>query len=299
MLLIYNFNEYIFERYGRNDISKILSEEIYHKINSNLGKLILNKELTFSIDDIQVGEMKFQNSVINVFLSNRFYGNTNVKHTIIKNDTINNLVINLEMMLTRSEYTAKTLFDNKINETIVHECLHVIENYLTKSDNKVLAKSWDYDEKLKHLQTKYKNDKEWQNISYFIYLSLPHELRARTNQLNQEIENNYLNGIKNVQKFIKTTKIYKDILFLSKINTDLLLNKLKTDENYSDIIQDFSIYFLESDNPNYENNFIKYINRMKKKCHKMISILLRSSYNFESYETDCNIDRDIIYDDYL
>jgi hypothetical protein len=296
MLIIYNYDDIIFERNGENLIAKELSKTILSEIEINIGKLIINKSLSFNCILNNNFGINFNNSIINISLSNRFYGNINTNSCIISNNTISNLVINLELILSPMEISAKRFINNKINQTINHEFLHLIERYLTINDNKKLSNSWSMDGELKKMQNKYKNDKNWQDISYFIYLSLPHEIRARTHQLNSEIEQTGLNGIKNVIKYIKNSKIYKDLDFLSNMDGDILLDKLKKDINYDKIISDFSCIFLKNPSTNYESNFLKYIKSIKNKNKKILDRLINTSYNFENYFID---DKIINYSEFL
>jgi hypothetical protein len=288
---IKNFDNFIFESYGSNQIVRELTNDILNKINHDLGKLILNRGLSISIDNHK--EVIFINSLINIRLSNRTYGNMNPKSIILTDNDISNLIINIELELSPSEIISKHLHNNKVKNVISHELLHVMELFLTKRNKKDISKSWEYGEKLNNINKKY-NSKNWNDISYLIYLSLPHEMRSKVEELNREIENNGVSGISNTKNFIKTTKIYKDVEFISNINTQNVLNKLKNDENYIYILKEFSKDFLEKETNNYEREFINYFGYIKKKNKKLLEKLLRSSYNFENL----GYDQDINYDDY-
>jgi len=300
MSMITHYENFLFEQYGSNKIVTKLSEYILKIININLGKLILNKHLLLNNELTNYEDISFINDKISIKISNRNYGNINTKSININNDIISDIDMKLEFILSSKEITAKKIFHNNyIFDTISHEISHIIELYLTEQQNSRKAKSWENGENLQKLQKKY-TDKEWSDISYFIYLSLPHEMRARIESLNTDITKNNINGIKNTQKYIKSTKIYKDVLFLSKIDENILLKKLKLDNNYKHIIKDFSELFLENDNKNYENNFLKYIRNIKTKNEKLLNKLLKVSYNFENYtEWDYDfINTKINYDDY-
>lgn len=296
MTLIYNFDSFIFESYGKNDMVHKISERLIKIINKNIGKLILNKQITLKSEIKTIESVTFINDIINIKLSDRFYGNVNQGVYFIKNDTIQDLVLNLKLILSKDELSAKILLNNSIFSTIEHEFLHVIENYQTFSNNRALSISWNMDKELKKMQNKYKNSINWTEISYFIYLSLPHEIRARIQQLNKEIEQQHIKGIKDVVDFIKNTKTYKDLDFLSKMDENILLNKLKQDIDYNSIISDFNNYFLKNTHGDFEMNFLKYIKKIKNKNRKILSRLLKCSYNFESFEIE---DRIIDYDKYL
>lgn len=293
MLLLYNFDALILESYGRNDLAKKLTKHLLFLINQNIGKLIFFKKIQLRLGSVE--NLKFINDSINITLSNRNYGSINVNSYIIDGDQIKDLNINLELQLSSSELKAKRLLGNKIESIIEHEFLHLSEQYLTIVNNGIISKSWKMDQDLKILQNKYPDAENWLKISYFIYLSLPHELRARIQQLNNEIEQQHIKGIKNIIPFIKGTKIYNDLIFLSNVNQNILLDRLKLDIDYQNIISDFSKVFLKNKSHNLEKNFLDYIKKIKDKNKKMIDKLLRSSYNFESYE----FDNDIIKYDYF
>jgi hypothetical protein len=286
MLLIQNYDTIIFERYGYNKITKEISDEIIKLIDQNIGRLILNGSISLkSLIPTSCG-ISFINDEINIKLTNRFYGNINLNSLIINNNSIKNLVLNLELELSPSEISARKLIDNNISGTIEHELLHTIEKYLTISDGRNIANSFSMDAELKKIDKKYTNSQNWQDISYLIYLSFPHEIRSRIQQLNREIENTHIRGIENINSYIKNTKIYQDLDFLTKINPIKILNNLKNDKYYKDILKDFSIYVLKNNNINYENNFFDYIKKMKQKNKKMIDKLERTSYNFENINQD-------------
>lgn len=293
MLLLYNFDALILESYGRNDLAKKLTKHLLVLINQNIGKLIFSKKIQLRLGSVE--SLKFINDSINITLSNRNYGSINANSYIIDGDQIKDLSINLELQLSSSELKAKRLLGNKIESIIEHEFLHLSEQYLTIVNNGIISKSWKMDQDLKILQNKYPDAENWLKISYFIYLSLPHELRARIQQLNNEIEQQHIKGIKNIIPFIKGTKIYNDLIFLSNVNQNILLDRLKLDIDYQNIISDFSKVFLKNKSHNLEKNFLDYIKKIKDKNKKMIDKLLRSSYNFESHEFDNDI---IKYDDF-
>ena len=295
MLLIQNYDTIIFGRYGYNKIIKEVSDEIIKLIDQNIGRLILNGSISLKSLIPTTCGINFINDEINIKLTNRFYGNVNLNSLIINNNSIKNLVLNLELKLSYSEISARKLIDNNISGTIEHELLHTIEKYLTISDGRNIANSFSMDAELKKIDKKYTNSKNWQDISYLIYLSFPHEIRSRIQQLNREIENIHIRGVKNVNSFIKNTKIYQDLNFLSKIDPIKILTNLKNDKDYKDILKDFSIYVLKNDNINYEKSFFDYIKKMKQKNKKMVDKLERTSYNFENN----NYDKILNYKDFL
>ena len=223
----------------------------------------------------------------------------------INNDEIDNVKINLEIELNHSELLLKLLDkNNKIFKTIKHEILHIIEIYLSKTNPKNLTKelsnSWKMGDDLEFLKNKYQNCNNWINdISYFIYLSLPHEMRAKIEELNGIITLNNIKGVENAINFIKTTKAYKDVEFLSNIDGNILLKKLKKDIEYNALIKDFSLIFLKNNKPNYENNFLNYIQKIKIKNKNLLRKFIKTSYAFEHMGMFEEFDKIINYKDYL
>lgn len=295
MLLIQNYDTIIFERYGQNKLTSFISNEIIKIINQNIGQLILNGSITLKSVIPKTKGITLTDDIIKITLSNRFYGNINPLSMIIKDNNIRNLVLNLELILTPIEMQSRRLIDNNIESTIEHELLHTIEKYLTISDGNKLSNSFSMDEKLKEIDKLYNNSQNWLDISYLIYLSFPHEIRARIQQLNKDIESKHINGISNVINYIKTTKIYKDLKFLTNIDEHIILKKLKKDKDYKDILENFSKNVLNNENINYEKNFTDYIKKIKQKNKKMLDKLERTSYNFENI----NNDKVIKYKDFL
>lgn len=295
MLLIQNYDTIIFERYGQNKLTSFISDEIIKIINQNIGQLILNGSITLKSVIPKIKGITFTDDIINISISNRFYGNINPSTMIIKDNNINNLVLNLELILTPIEIQSRRLIDNNIESTIEHELLYTIEKYLTIIDGNKLSNSFSMDEQLKKLDKLYKNSQNWLDISYLIYLSFPHEIRARIQQLNKDIENKHIKGITNAINYIKTTKIYKDLNFLTNIDEYIILKKLKNDKDYKDILENFSKNVLNNNNINYEKNFTDYIKKIKQKNKKMLDKLERTSYNFENI----NNDKVIKYKDFL
>jgi len=294
---IKKYENILFESYGSNKLVVDLTDKIFDLINQNFGKLLLNKNIQI-YNSVTHDDIKFINDEINIQISNRDYANVNISKLKVHNNIIEDLIIILEFIPSKQEIIAKSISKtNKLYNNISHELLHVIELYLTQKENNINAKSWKQGEVLNKLKLKYNNDERWQEISYFIYLSLPHEQRSRIQQLNSEIDNLNISGTKNVVEYIKTTKIYKDVEFLSKIDSLLILNDLKTDINCYAILKDFSIYFLEKID-NFENNFLVYFNNIKIQNKKLLRKLIKISYKFEGDMFE-DFDRIIDYNKFL
>jgi len=300
---VFNFDNFILESYGKNDLVTKLTKYLTDIINEDLGKLILNKNLILKNSLKDFNDINFVNDIIQIKISNQSYGNINYDILTIKNNQIYNLIMNLEIDIKDIDINLKKIKSNFLFKIINHEFLHVIEKYLVISNNRKISKSWEYGKNLKELQDKYSNYIEWQNISYFIYLSLPHEMRSRISSLHSDIENLSNKDFKNVVNFIKNDKYFKDADFLSKINIDVLLIKLKNDSNYNNLLLDFNKTFLLNDKKDLkscEQEFIKYLKILKKKNEILKKKLIRTSYNYENvfYKNEI-VDKNINYDDYL
>lgn len=296
MILLNNWDNFILENHGYNKLSSELSKVIINLINKNFGKILLNKKITIYENIGEINGVKFINDTINIKLSDRNYGNINPIKIITSANTIENLILNLELTLSETEYKLKKLFQNDVEYTIEHESMHIMELYLNKINSDSLSKSWNYGKKLLNINNKY-NFKIWNDISYFIYLSLPHEMRARLHQLNSEIRDLNSKNI-DINNYIKNTKIYKDVKFISELDSIFLISKLKIDKNYIDLIKDFSLIFLENNNSNYEKNFIDYIEKIKNKNKKLLDKISKIYYDFESsmYE---EFEKEIDYNKYI
>jgi len=178
--------------------------------------------------------------------------------------------------------------------------MHVIEKYYSAFSNKGLSTSFKLGEKLQKIKT-LSNSKIWEDICYFSYLSLPHEMRARVMGINAEIDNLKIKGLKKAEQYIIYNKIYKDADFLSKINSKILLDKLRNDKDYNLLIFAFNNDFLEKkykDIKDCENNFLKFFETLKNKNKILKNKILKTSFNFESFTEDY-FDREINYYEYL
>ena len=303
MIFINNYNDFIFESYGENKLVDKLSNLLFKIINDNLGKLILNKELSFSscLGSIEYNTQNdtpefihFINDKINIKLSDRTYGSINVSTIDIQGEYVLNMDMNLEIQISKSEFNSKSIYkSNKLINTINHEFLHVIELFLTKKNERKISKSWEKGENLQKLIKKYPFSKNWQDVSYLIYLSLPHEMRSKLQEFNSLLKN--IDKKVDMIEFIKNTKTYKDTEFLSKINEHNIINKLKLDKDYDNIIKDINNILFDKDS-NYEKNILGYFKSMKVKNTKLLDKLLKSYNNVINYTME---EKDINYNDYL
>lgn len=269
-----DFESFILEKYGSNEIVEKLTEYIFDVINQNIGKIILNKYILIK-NILKDDDINFLNDTIELKLSNRNYANINIDKLKIENDTIKDLYIYIEFKISENEIIQKQLdFRNEIKKFINHELNHLIERYLTIMNNNKYDKSWEDGKKLQDLKNKYP---KYDDILYFIYLSLPHEIRSRVSHIHQQLK--YIEKDKLISH-IKNTKEYKDSEFLSCIDGKILLKKIKNYKDYDYFIRDFTEIFLGIKSKTYDNNFIKFFDKLKNRNKKMKSKLIKTSYSF-------------------
>ena len=204
-----NYFDFILEKYGSNELVEKINDDIFDIINYNFGKILLNNNIILN-NVIENDEIDFINDRIELIISDKNYARVNIDKLNIRNGVIEDLDIYIEFNVSDKERVQKQLnFDNKIKKNINHEIFHVIERYLTKLSDSKYAESWQYGKRLQELKNKYK---EFDNILYFIYLSLPHEMRSRVSHVHQSLKN-----------------IKKDILidFIKKTEHDETLDLIK------------------------------------------------------------------------
>jgi len=283
-----NYNNFLNEKFGSNELVIKIKNNIISQINDNFGILSLMKKILLfdelnDIVDKNGYKYIFKNSIINVKISNRYYGNINQNIKISNNKnvfTIENLEINLELILSDTEQKMKKLDNNKIEASISHELLHLIE-LIYSENNKAL--SWSKNIELRKMQKKYENNKHWTNISHIIYLTLPHELRAKIQELDTYLKNDKPSDILN---YLKNSEIYKEFEMISLLDVNMILSKLKTDQDYLIIIEDFTKLFLNKNDEKYEKNMRSYLNYLKKSSKKILDKIIRLSYSNEDFLID-------------
>lgn len=269
-----NYFDFILEKYGSNELVEKINDDIFDIINYNFGKILLNNNIILN-NVIENDEIDFINDRIELIISDKNYARVNIDKLNIRNGVIEDLDIYIEFNVSDKERVQKQLnFDNKIKKNINHEIFHVIERYLTKLSDSKYAESWQYGKRLQELKNKYK---EFDNILYFIYLSLPHEMRSRVSHVHQ--------SLKNIKKdilidFIKKTKEYKDADFLSKVDEHLILNKIKENKSYDKFLKEFTEYFLLSKDKNYDKNFLDYFKKIKHRNKILKSKLIKTTYSY-------------------
>jgi hypothetical protein len=300
MFYIEKYDNFIIESYGEDKLVKKLTNYLIDIINKNFGKLILNRELELKNVMSGIKDLIFVNDIIKIKISTKDYANILTNNIIINNNCdIENMTMNIEISLTPIDFTTKTFnYNKKLFNTISHEFMHVIEKYYSAFSKKGLSKSFELGEKLQKIKSLSKSQ-IWEDICYFSYLSLPHEMRARVMGINSEINNS--KGLKNAKEYILKNKIYKDADFLSKIQPSILLKKLKNDNNYIFLIFSFNNSFLGKNYSNIndcEDNFIKFFENLKNKNRLLKNKILKTSFNFESLTED-HFDREINYYEYL
>lgn len=278
------YTKFINEKHHVNQDVRHLTNLIYNKIYQLLPNLIVKREIIIEnfLQD-NYSRIKFKNDKIIVKLGKNW---GSINEPIINNDVVENLIINLSINLSDKEVSGKKLIDNKIKETINHECQHVIEFY--HSDG-ILSKSWDFDKRLKKHEKKF-NNKEWLDICYFFYLSEQHEIRSRVSQS--------LEILKNGGDLLNSS-IYKDLDFLSNLDADVLIKKMNNYNDFGIILVDFvkNVLLRKGDYIKIFRSYIKDINKKAKKSKKKILKVLHSFENPESMLEEY-IEKNIDYQNY-
>ena len=279
---IYDFE--INEKYHVSQDVKHLTNIIYSKIYQLVPNLILKKEITISnlLQD-NYGRIKFKNDIIKVKLGDNHGG---IKNIDLKNNIIN-LELELSIKLSNKELSQKKLINNKIKETINHECQYIIEFYHSDGNP---SKSWNFHKRLKIHENKF-NNKTWLDICYLFYLSEEHELRSKVSQSLELLKNG---------EDLYESEIYKNIDLLSKLNSDLILDRMNEYDDFGIILFDFvkNVLLKKGDTIKIFKSYIKYINRISLSYKKRI---LRILYSYEnpSVFLEENIERDIDYKEYI
>jgi hypothetical protein len=283
---IKNFNDIseINEKYHVSQDVKHLTNIIYSKIYQLIPNLILKKEITISnlLQD-NYGRIKFKNDIIKVKLGDNHGG---IKNIDLK-DNILNIELELTIKLSSKELSQKKLINNKIKETINHECQHIIEFYHSDGN---LSKSWNFHKRLKIHENKF-NNKKWLDVCYLFYLAEEHELRSKVSQ--------GLELLKNGENLYES-EIYKNINLLSELNSDLILSKMFEYDDFGVILLDFvkNVLLKKGDTIKIFKSYIKYINRISLLYKNKI---LRVLYSYENPDVflEESIEKDIDYKEYI
>ena len=285
-MIIKKFNDIseINEKYHVSQDVKHLTNIIYSKIYQLVPNLILKKEITISnlLQD-NYGRIKFKNDIIKVKLGDNHGG---IKNIDLK-DNILNIELELTIKLSSKELSQKKLINNKIKETINHECQHIIEFYHSDGNP---SKSWDFHKRLKIHESKF-NNKTWLDVCYLFYLAEEHELRSKVSQS--------LELLKNGENLYES-EIYKNINLLSKLNPDLILDRMNEYDDFGIILFDFvkNALLKKGDTIKIFKSYIKYINRISLLYKNKI---LRVLYSYENPDVflEESIEKDIDYKEYI
>ena len=273
------------ERYHVSQDVKHLTNLIYNKIYQLIPNLILKKEIIIeNLLQDKYSRIKFKSDRIIVNLG-RNHGSINNPN--LTNDVVENLTINLTIKLSDQELIRKKLINNKIRETINHECQHIIEFYHSDGN---LSKSWDFNKRLKRHEDKFDN-KEWLDVCYLFYLAEEHELRSKVSQS--------LELLKNGQD-LYNSDLYKSIDLLTKLDSDVILSKMDKYDEFGIILIDFikNVLLRKGDCIKILKSYIKDINRLSSIYkNKMLRVLY--SYENPGSFLEKNEERDIIYSEYI
>lgn len=276
---------FLLESYGSNKLVKKLKNHIKTILNGVTGRLIRDGKITLKNSLERFRDIPFFNDTIHIKLSNRTYGNVNVESIRTKGGVITNMVVNLEIRLSLQEiYNRKIDPANKIFGTISHEFLRVVEMYLTHSNTDILSRSWEYGKRLQILVMAHKQSVVWQEVSHMIYRSLPHEIRSRVEGIHAEIDGVSVRGVARVTSWIKTTGDYLELKSISKIDPQKMLDRMRTDVDYVQIMTEFNRDFLCNEKTSLidcEREFLNYVVHMKRRCGMALNKMCRTAYLYE------------------
>lgn len=279
------YNEFINEKYHVSQDVKHLTNIIYNKIYHLIPILVLKKKLVIeNLLQDNYGRIKFRGDRIELNIGKN-HGIINTP--ILVNDVIQNLVIELTIDLSKSELSQRKIINNKIRETINHECQHIIEFYHSGGN---LSRSWSFDKRLKIHEEKFDN-KDWLNICHLFYLAEEHELRSKVSQT-LELLKNGLN--------LYESDLYKKVDLLTKLDSDVILSKMDQYDEFGIILIDFvkNVLLRKGDYIKVFKSYIKEINKLSSIYkNKMLRVL----YSWENPGAflEENIEKDILLSEYL
>ena len=273
------------EKYHVNQDVKHLTNLIYNKIYQLVPNLILKKEITIeNLLQDNYSRINFKDDKIKVKLGNN-HGVINDPKLI--GGVIDGLIIELSVKLSNQEFSQKKLINNKLRESINHECQHIIEFY--HSDGK-LSNSWDFHKRLKEHEEKFDNE-YWNGVCYLFYLAEDHELISR---VSQSIE-----LIKNGEDLYKS-EIYKNINLLTKLDYNFIISKMDKYDDFGIILIDFvkNVLLRKGDYIKIFKSYIEHINKISSVYKNKIIRVLFSYENPNSFFEE-NIERDIYPSEYI
>jgi hypothetical protein len=281
---IKNINNFINEKHHVNQDVRHLTNLIYDKIYQLIPNLIIKKEIIIeNLLQDNYNRIKFKNDKIIIKIGKN---RGSINEPIINNDIVENLIINLSINLSDKEISQKKLINNKVKETINHESQHIIEFYHSDGN---LSRSWSFDKRLKRHKDKF-NNKEWLDICYFFYLTEDHEMRSRVSQSLEILKNG---------GDLLNSNVYKDLVFLSKLDPDILIKKMNRHIDFGLIIVDFvkNVLLRKGDYLKIFKSYIKEINKEAEKNKRKILKILYSWENPESISEEY-IEKNIDYESY-
>lgn len=287
--MIRKFENYITEKYHVDQNVRHLTNIIYNKINYFLPKLILNKRIEIkNLLQDNYKKISFTNDTIEIKLGKK-HGAINTP--ILVNNSINNLRITLTIDLSKDEIKNKYLINNKIKETINHECQHIIEFFYTNGN---LTSTWSFHNRLNKHNLKFKDYPKWMDITYMFYKTEEHEIRSSISQVLEYLKNNDANN-SNKESLIKKSDVYIEYEYMSKISGEIILDKMKnTYPNFEFVLKDFVSNVLLNNTDDLDGVFTKQISILKHKSSRVIKKMLRVTNNISE-----SIDVDVDYSEYI
>ena len=274
------------EKFHVNSDVKHLTSIIYNKIYQLIPNLILKKEIVIeNLLQDNYSRIKFKGDKITVKLGNKHGGIININ--VSDDDVIENLDVEFIISLSKMELSQKKLINNSVREDINHECQHIIEVYHS-GDNP--SKSWDFHQRLKKHESKFDN-KVWIEICHLFYLAEEHELRSKVSQSLELLKNG---------GNLYSSDLYKKIDYLTKINPDVIISKMSTEDDFGIILVDFvkNVLLKKGNYKEVFKSYIKNINRLSKIYKRKIDKVFYFHNNPDLFLEE-NIDREIDYREYI
>jgi hypothetical protein len=280
MTKLVRYDEFrINERYHVSQDVKHLTNLIYNKIYQLIPNLILKKEIVIeNLLQDNYSRIKFKGDRIRIKLGKNHGAVSSIKFV---NGEVSDILLELSVKLLDNEFRSKYLINNKIKETINHECQHIIEFYHTGGN---VPKSWDFNKRLKKHEglfinycNRYKiNPEYWLNITHMFYLCEENEIRSNISSTFDYIKNQKVEE-SNIEDVIVNRKEYKDYKLISVENENTIINNMyRTYSFFNSVLDDFIKSVILNQNSNIRKAFKSEFNRLKKRssdcCKRMLSV---------------------------
>jgi hypothetical protein len=240
MIYLNNYKTFLLETKSISDSSEILQDKIWIEIESELGKFG-NKKFIFNLNE---NDFKLSNLELTLrqqkYNENICNATTDVSKSSISNNILENSKIELNIYILKLDED----FKEYIYSVILHEILHVFQNYNLKLKNKFRPQSWSIGLIVSQFRGKFKSEYV-NNIIDLLYHSLSHEMAAQIHH--------YYHYKKRDKDYKKINEIIKD---LSSFNIKSL-SGIENDELEYLVSQIKNCIQFPSTNKNYLKNIEK------------------------------------------